>query len=170
MSAGDNSIDRAAATIRLGLDLRFYPQKQETTCAHNSALTFCAAAFFNSRGGRRAEYTRSLSISVPLRLTFPLSEEKHTRAPSHPLPPILASQAGRGTMKKHFFFCTVLFFVSNTIPPFVSHHTIFNAATPAPQPLHNHPQSFLALNDTVYTHPASIIPFHTSPGLFISLG
>lgn len=52
----------------------------ETTCAHNSALTFCAAAFFNSRGGRRAEYTRPLSISVPLRLTFPLSEEKHTRA------------------------------------------------------------------------------------------
>lgn len=27
----------------------------------------------------------------------------------------------------------------------------------------------LTLNDTVYTHPASIIPFHTSPGLFICL-
>lgn len=32
------------------------------------------------------------------------------------------------------------------------------------------PHSLLALNDTVYTHPASIIPFHTSPGLFICLG
>lgn len=28
---------------------------------------------------------------------------------------------------------------------------------------------FFALNDTVYTHPASIILFHTSPGLFICL-
>lgn len=44
----------------------------------------------------------------------------------------------------------------------VSHHTIFHATSL--------PHSLLALNDTVYTHPASIIPFHTSPGLFIRLG
>lgn len=44
----------------------------------------------------------------------------------------------------------------------VSHHTIFHATSL--------PHSLLALNDTVYTHPASIIPFHTSPGLFICLG
>lgn len=34
---------------------------------------------------------------------------------------------------------------------------------------HLPPPSILTLNDTVYTHPASIIPFHTSPGLFICL-
>lgn len=44
----------------------------------------------------------------------------------------------------------------------VAHHTIFHATSL--------PHSLLALNDTVYTHPASIIPFHTSPSLFICLG
>lgn len=34
---------------------------------------------------------------------------------------------------------------------------------------HLPPPSMLTLNDSVYTHPASIIPFHTSPGLFICL-
>lgn len=34
---------------------------------------------------------------------------------------------------------------------------------------HLPPPSILTLNDTVYTHPASLIPFHTSSGLFICL-
>lgn len=61
-----------------------------------------------------------------------------------------------------FLFCFPLFRSPTPILPSVSHHTIFHAASL--------PHSFLALNDTVYTHPASIIPFHTSSGLFICLG
>lgn len=72
---------------------------------------------------------------------------------------IPASQVGQDTRQK---FCVPLFL--SPTPPLLSaaHHTIFHASSL--------PHSLLALNDTVYTHPASIIPFHTSPGLFICLG
>lgn len=74
-------------------------------------------------------------------------------------PLIPASQAGRDTMQK----CCFPLFLSSTLTLLsVSHHTVFHATSL--------PHSLLALNDTVYTHPASIIPFHTSPGLFICLG
>lgn len=59
-------------------------------------------------------------------------------------------------------FCFPLFLSPTPTLLSVSHHTIFHATSL--------PHSLLALNDTVYTHPASIIPFHTSPGLFICLG
>lgn len=75
------------------------------------------------------------------------------------LPLIWASQAGPDTRQT---FCHPLFLFPT--PPLlsVSHHTVFHASSL--------PHSLLALNDTVYTYPASIIPFHTSPGLFICLG
>jgi len=75
------------------------------------------------------------------------------------LPLIRASQAGPDTRKT---FCHPLFLYPTPSLLSVSHHTAFHATSL--------PHSLLALNDTVYTHPASIIPFHTSPGLFICPG
>lgn len=70
-----------------------------------------------------------------------------------------ALQVGRDNARKHFLpsaACT------DTNSPLSVSRAIFHA-TSLPPP------SILTLNDTVYTHPASIIPFHTSPGLFICL-
>lgn len=103
-------------------------------------------------------------VSLSHKLTSPLSKEKHTLAQSPPPPPVpsLSSKLHRldGTLDKNFSF--PLFPSPNLPIPSVSHHTMFHATSL--------PHSLLALNDTVYTHPASIIPFHTSPGLFICLG
>lgn len=109
-------------------------------------------------------WTVCFAFSLSHELTSPLSKEKHTLAQSPPLPPVhfLSSQIHRldGTRDKDFAF---LFSPLQHLPlRSVSHHTIFHATSL--------PHSLLALNDTVYTHPASIIPFHTSPGLFICLG
>lgn len=98
------------------------------------------------------------------KLTSPLSKEKHTLAQSPPLLPVHFVSCEfhmlDGTQDKKFGFPL---FLSPTPPLLsVSHHTIFHATSL--------PHSLLALNDTVYTHPASIIPFHTSLGLFICLG
>lgn len=108
------------------------------------------------------------SLSLSLELTSPLSKEKRTLVQSPPLqtaslPLMRASQAGRDTMRTFllFFFFLPPSTQHSTLSS-VSHHTIFHATSL--------PHSLLALNDTVYTHPASIIPFHTSPGLFICLG
>lgn len=106
----------------------------------------------------------TLSILVSLKLTSPLSKESHTLAQSPPLPPVhfLSSRLHRLDRTQDKKFCFPLFL--SPTPPLLSvaHHTIFHATSL--------PHSLLALNDTVYTHAASIIPFHTSPGLFICLG
>lgn len=100
-----------------------------------------------------------LGFTLHCKLTSPLSKESHTLAQSPPLPPVhfLSSQLHRldRTQDKNV---ASLF----SSPQLLAHHTIFHATSLS--------HSLLALNDTVYTHPASIIPFHTSPGLFICLG
>lgn len=115
---------------------------------------------------KKKPLVNTFDFSLRHKLTSPLSKKKNahistisssTSASSLSL--MRASQAGRDTRQK----CCFPLFLSPTPPLLsVSHHTIFHATSL--------PHSLLALNDTVYTHPASIIPFHTSPGLFICLG
>lgn len=92
---------------------------------------------------------------------LPLSKEKHTLVLSNRFTSSHVSFIDRPGNTIQTFFS--LFLSSNMERPLCL--TSHNISCYLPSP-----HSLLALNDTVYTHPASIIPFHTSPGLFICLG
>lgn len=114
--------------------------------------------------GKQCKQKAVVNTSLCHKLTSWLSKEKHTLAQSPSFPnQFTFSQARFTVWTGHNTKISFPLFLSPMAPFLsVSHHTIFHATSL--------PHSLLALNDTVYTHPASIIPFHTSPGLFICLG
>lgn len=110
----------------------------------------------------------STLLNTPFCLRYissPLAYQKKSTQPPPRSPVILLSLSlstgWTGHKTKMLLSSFPLFLSITTPPPCFPSHTI-SCYLP--------PRSLLALNDTVYTHPASIIPFHTSPGLFICLG